>query len=256
MNILGDVLLTEIFAFLMIFIRIGSAIMVMPGFGELFVSTRVRLVTALSIALVVTPMLGPNIPAIPDTMALLVVLIIKEVFVGVFIGFLMRVLTSAIHSAATMLAVQSGLANALFFDFSQSGQTTAVSNLMTFTGIVLIFAANLHHVMLTAVIESYTLMPVNQPIPIQDMAFLTASYLNKAFYVALKMAAPFIAMALITNTGAGVLSRLMPNFQVFFVLMAPQIWIAFFVLMIAAPAIMLHYLSYVEDGLTTLLIGL
>ena len=256
MPVFSDFLIGEIFVFFMVFMRIGSALMIMPGFGEVFISTRARLLLALSISFVVTPMLREYIPTIPDNVGILFILITKEIITGVFIGLLVRTLTSALHTAATALATQSGLANAMIFDLTQSGQTTAVSNTLAFAGLVLLFAADLHHVMLAGIIDSYRLIPVNQLISTQDMAFTMASYLNKAFHMALKLASPFITISLVTNAGAGVLSRLMPNFQVFFVLMPLQIWVAFSVLFISLPSIMLWYLSYIEDGLDNLLVAL
>lgn len=256
MPVFSDFLIGELFAFLIIFMRLGSALMVMPGFGEVFVSPRARLLIALTISFVTMPMLRDSLPELPDNIAMLLVIITKEILIGVFIGMMVRVLISAIHIAATTIATQSGLANAMMFDFTMSGQTTAVSNLLSFSALVMIFTADLHHIMLLGIIDSYQLIPANQSIPMQDMAFSIASNVNRAFHVALKLAAPFITIALVTNVGAGVLSRLMPNFQVFFVLMAPQIWIAFTVLFLSLPSIMLWYLGYIEDGLGSLLVTL
>lgn len=230
--------------------------MVMPGFGEIFVSTRVRLVAALMITLIVTPLLQPNIPAVPDSTAILVALIFKELVVGIFLGLLVRILVSSLHTAATVLATQSGLANAMMFDLTMSGQTTAVSNMLTFSGLVLIFAANLHHIMLIGIVDSYQIIPAAQGMPMQDMAYSAANYLNRAFQIALQLSSPFIAISLVSNLGGGVLARIMPTFQVFFVLMAPQIGVAFFILLISLPAIMLWYLNFVEDGLSNLLMSL
>lgn len=227
--------------------------MVMPGFGEVFVSPRVRLLIALMISLIVTPMLQPHVPVVPDRVSLLIILIVKELVTGAFLGLLVRILTSCLHTAATMLATQSGLANAMMFDFTMSGQTTAISNMLTFAGLLLVFTADLHHVMLAAIVDSYNIIPASEGMPMQDMAFTASTYMTKAFEIALHLSSPFIAISLLSNLGGGVLSRLMPSFQVFFVLMAPQIGVAFFILMISLPAIMLWYLSFVEDGLHNLL---
>jgi flagellar biosynthetic protein FliR len=253
MPIFADYLLVQMFAFLLIFCRLGAALMVMPGFGEIFVSPRARLLIALTISLVITPLLQNNMPAIPESTSVLVLLIAKEITIGVFLGMLMRTLISSMHVASTILATQSGLANAMMFDLTMSGQTTAVSNMLTFAGLVLVFAADLHHVMLLAIVDSYQLLPVVGVLQTQDMAFTTASYVSKAFLIALQLSSPFIAISLVLNLGGGVLGRLMPTFQVFFVLMAPQIGIAFLVLLISLPAILLWYLSFVESGLTNLL---
>lgn len=253
MPIFTDFLMVQLTTFLLVFCRIGAALMVMPGFGEIFVSARVRLVLALTVSMVVTPLLQADIPAAPEQVSILILLIVKELLTGAFIGLLMRILTSALHTAATMLATQSGLANAMMFDFTMSGQTTAVSNVLTFAGLVLIFAANLHHIMLGAVVDSYQIIPASAVMPVQDMALSAAKYLSEAFLIALKLSSPFIVISLLVNLGGGVLSRLMPSFQVFYVLMAPQIAVVFFILLISLPAVMLWYLSFVEDGLTNLL---
>lgn len=256
MPIFSELLSSELFAFFLIFVRFGAAFMAMPGFGEVFISARSRLFIALSISLAATPFLSPHIPSMPDQMGLLFLLVVKEAMAGAFIGTLVRFLTSAVHSAGTILAVQSGLANALFFDVTQSGQTTAVSNLLTFSGLVLMFAADLHLVLIMGVVDSYNLMPVDRGPAIGDMAYIAASYLNEAFAMGIKIASPFIAVSLVSNTGAGVLARLMPNFQVFFVMMGPQIWVTFFMLSITFSTVMLVYLDYLEAGLHSLLVAL
>ena len=256
MPFLSELLISEVFAFFLIFVRMGAALMAMPGFGEVFISARSRLFIALSISLAATPFLSPHIPPVPDQMGLLFLLIVKEAMAGAFIGTLVRVLTSAVHSAGTILAVQSGLANALFFDFTQSGQTTAVSNMLTFTALVLMFVSDLHLVLIMGIIDSYNFMPVNKGPAIGDMAYIAANYLNEAFTMGLKLSSPFVTMSLISNTGAGVLARLMPNFQVFFVMMGPQIWITFLILSISLSTVMLVYLDYLEAGLHSLLVAL
>lgn len=250
---LSDFVLSELFAFLMVFCRIGSAMMVLPGFGEVFVLPRARLMLALAVSFVLTPMLSKLMPEVPVTIGGLIAILAVEILIGVFLGFLVRVLVTAIHTAGTIMATQSGLANAMMFDFTMSGQTTPINNLLTFFAIVLIFTMDLHHLMLGAVIDSYNIFSVAQSPPALDMAYSVANYVNRTFYVAFRLSAPFIIVTLVLNLGAGVLSRLMPTFQVFFIMMPAQILVTFLILIVALPAMMLYYLSHIEDGLSNLL---
>lgn len=254
MSFLSQFLITELFVFLLIFCRVGGALMVMPGFGEVFISPRVRLIFALMLSAVLTPMLAPHLPAMPKTVAALVSILLMEIFIGVFIGMLVRMMMAAMHSAGTMLATQSGLANAMMFDFTMSGQTTPINNLLTFGALVMIFASDIHHLMLAAIVDSYSLMQAGTFAPVQDFAFTAASYVNKAFLVGVQLASPFIVSSLLVNLGGGVLSRLMPTFQVFFVLMPFQMLLTYFILMVSLPAMMLWYMNYLQDGLSNLLV--
>ncbi len=246
-------LAAELFAFLLLFTRVGTALMVMPGFGEVFVTGRFRLFIALSLSLVLMPMLVPKLPEMPVEPTLLIPLIAAEATVGAFIGLMVRFLMSAAHIAATVIATQSGLANAMMFDFTMSGQTTALTNLISFLAIVLVFSLDLHHAMIQAIATSYEIFTPGSFAFLLDIAEVSARYSNEAFVVALQMASPFIVGGIILNLGAGVLSRLMPTFQVFFVLMPAQIMLAFFILMVSLSSMMLWYVHHVEEGLGTLL---
>lgn len=245
-------LATELFAFLLLFTRVGTALMVMPGFGEVFVAGRIRLFLALALSLVLMPMLVPKLPSMPSEPVLLVPLIAAEATIGVFIGMMVRFIMSASHIAATIIATQSGLANAMMFDFTMSGQTTQLTNLLSFTAIVLVFSMDLHHAMIQAIATSYEIFAPGSFAFVQDIAEVAARYSNQAFVVALQMASPFIVGGIILNLGGGVLARLMPTFQVFFVLMSPQIMLAFFILMVTLSSMMLWYTQHVEAGLSTL----
>lgn len=245
-------LVSELFAFLLLFTRVGAALMVMPGFGEVFVSPRIRLILALMISLALGPRLTPYLPALPSEISALVALLATEVLTGLFIGAMVRVVMSAMHIAATIIATQSGFANAMMFDLTMSGQTTALTNLLSFTSIVVVFSLNLHHAMLMGIVASYDMLPVGAAVNAAQLAETGSLIMSKTLVIALQIASPFIVAGIILNLGGGILSRLMPNLQIFFILMSPQIMLALFVLMVSASAMMLLYAQHVEDGLNTL----
>lgn len=239
----------ELFAFMLIFCRVGAGIMVLPGFSETYVSARIRLLMALSIALVLTPMLGERIPPPPSQPVMLVLLLAGEILIGLLIGGLARILISAVHTAGTVIATQSSLASAMLFDLTMAGQSTVVSNLLTYTAVVLIFSADLHHLMLSALVDSYTLFTPGAMPPAAQFAQYASNALTEAFAIALQLSAPHIAIGMILYLGAGVLSRVMPNIQIFFIMMPPQIMIALSALAAVFSGMMLWYLRHFEDAL-------
>jgi flagellar biosynthesis protein FliR len=166
--VLERLLTAEVFALLLIFARIGSAMILLPGFGENYVSPRVRLLLAGAITIVVGPVLAPRLPALPASPVALVILMGGEIGVGVFIGTMARVMIVSLETAGTLIAFQTGLAAASIFNPLLSDQGSVVSVLISVTGMVLLFETDLHHLMLRALVDSYSLFVPGALPPIGD----------------------------------------------------------------------------------------
>lgn len=250
---LSDLLVSEIFAFLLVFCRLGSAVMLLPGFGELYVPARIRLLFALAFSFLIAPVIG-QLPPIPATVPGLFLLLMSEIIVGLFIGGISRILISAVNMAGTIISLQANLASLLTVDVTQiAGQAQVLSNFLGISALVLLFASDMHHLMLEGIVDSYTLFLPGQMPNMGDFANHASQTLNSAFVMAMKMSGPFIVIGVILYLGMGIIARLIPNIQVFFVLTAPQILMNFFLLMVMFNAMMLWYLDYFKTTLLTFL---
>jgi flagellar biosynthetic protein FliR len=229
--------------------------MLLPGFGEAYVSPRIRLLFALVLSIVLLPIVAKHLPAMPASPILLVVHFGIEVLIGVFIGGAVRILISALQIAGTVVAYQSSLANALVYDPASAQQSALSSTFLATTGAMLIFATNLHHLMLAGIVESYQLFAVGKSLPVGDMSETAARLVGRAFVLAMQIAAPFIIVGLLFSLGVGLVNRLMPQVQVFFVAMPMQIVLGFFVLMLTVSAGMMWFLGAFETELRTLFTG-
>tara|TARA_B100000989_G_scaffold217170_1_gene165421 strand:+ start:28 stop:810 length:783 start_codon:yes stop_codon:yes gene_type:complete len=237
----------EVWAFIMIFVRMGAGIMILPGFGEGYVSPRVRLLFALMTALVLTPVFGNAMPTIPGSPITLGIYVLAEAITGIFMGLMVRFIVAVLHVAGTLISFQSALALATVFDNSQGGQTTIIGNFMTIASVVLFFTLDLHHLMLMGLADSYTLFIPGQFPIVGDFANASARLFQDVFTLGVQLAAPHIVISLIFYLGSGILARLMPTFQVFFVLIPPQILISFFLLFALFSTIMLTYVGFAEE---------
>lgn len=253
---LNDFMLSEIFTFLLVFCRVGSAIMTLPGFGEAYISARIRLLLAVMITLVITPSMK-DFPAMPSTVFGLVTIMAGEILTGIFIGTIARFLISAISVAGMIIAYQSSLASALVQDVTTSGaQASSMGNLMGITALTLIFVTDMHHLILRSLMDSYNIFTVGIFPNIADFTQHAVRTASSSFLMALQLSAPHIVIGLIMYLAGGIISRLMPTFQVFFVLTAPNIFISFFVLMIAFNSILVWYMEYFEDNVARFTGGL
>ena len=251
---LAQILPADLFSTLLVFVRLAAALMVIPGFGEIYISQRVRFSLAFLLTLVVAPLVVHLIPPQPAVPVELIVMIAGEAAVGLTIGASARMMIAALHVAGTVIAFQSSLAYASTVDPTQGTQSALVATLMTIIGTVLIFASELHYMMLRALVDSYEMFPPMALPPFQDFMEVAISFVTSAFAIGMQIAAPFIVYGLVLYIGMGLMARLMPQMHVFFIILPLQIMAAFFVLMVTLGAIMVWFLDYFEEGLAQFII--
>ena len=252
---LAALLPAEVFAVLLVFVRVGAALMVLPGFSEPFVTPRLRLLLALLISLLVTPLLDGQMPGMPADVARLALLIAGEALVGLLLGTLARVFMAALVTAGMMIAYMSSLANALVDDPSAAQQGSIAGSFLNLTALLIIFALDLHHLLLVAVVDSYQLFVPGEPLPVGDFSKTLAETVSKVFLLAVQVAAPFIAVGMIFYLGVGLLARLMPQIQVFFVAMPMQIALGIMMLALSVPVVMHWFILNFEETMSLFVAG-
>ena len=250
---LADTLQADLFTVFLVFLRVGSALMLLPGFSEAYVTPRVRLVFALVIAAVAAPPLAPRLPELPSAPLALFILVAGEIGVGLFLGVVIRLLLTGLQVAGMVIAYHSSLANALVFDPSAAQQGVLAGNFLTAVGLLLVFVTNLHHVMLEAVVDSYALFVPGQVPPLGDVADTVARTVSQSFLLGVQIGAPFVVVGLALSLGVGLLARLMPQVQIYFVVMPVQIMVGFLVLLLTLSAGMMWFLTAFEGNLGTIL---
>lgn len=244
---LDEFLTGNAFGLVLVFARIGAVLMVMPGFSAGYVPARVRLLIAIFVTLACFPLVEPTLPAMPGTVAELVRLMGLEVLYGLFLGLLAQAIMVALHLGGTAIGQHIGMMSAMAFDPMTASQGALVVSFLTITAVLLLFVTGLHHLMIQATIESYTLFVPGQPAMAGDMVALFTDVLQRTSDLALRLAAPFIVFALLFQGSLGVVARLAPQFNVFFVGLPLQLMMGLGLLWVAIPGIMLWFLTFFED---------
>lgn len=237
----------EIWATALLFGRIGGMIMLLPGFGEPAVPPRVRLGLALAIAIAVGPTLADRVPEAATTAFGMAAQVVSEVIIGVLLGGAARILVSALATAGQIVGLEIGIAFAQTADptQTQSGQLVAV--FLGVMGVALIFATGLHHMFLMGIVGSYDVISLGAPPPVGDAAELALQTTASSFRVGFQIAMPVVAAGLIFRVGLGVLSRLIPSIQVFFVALPLQIMGGLVVFALGISTGMLIWLDSIQN---------
>lgn len=246
---ISEFLAGSLFQFFLIFARIGAAIAYVPGFGELYVAIRSRLAFALLLTLVLFPMVRDLAPPLPSHPAELGILVLGEVTIGIFFGLVCRLLLLAALSAGMVIALQIGIANALTSDPTSAQQGAVTGNFLIAAAVVLIFATGLDHLTLRALAGTYGVFPPGEMPNLGDMADMFARVAEDSFVLALQMTAPFLVYGLVVQIGMGLLARLMPTLQVFFVIMPLQLLVGFGLMAVTVSAALIWLLDVYQDHL-------
>lgn len=251
---LDEILAVNVFGFLLIFARVGTALAFLPGFSAPYVSLRIRLAMALIVSFVVGPLLASALPRLPATPAELGLLVLGEVIIGALLGLLAVVLLAALQTAGTVIAYVSSMANAFIQDPIAQQQSSLLSGMLGTIGILIVFVSDSHHLMLRAIVESYSLFVPGQPLALGDFAELLARRVMDSFRLGVQLSAPLIITGFVYYLGLGLLSRLMPAMQVFFIGLPIQIVLQISVLLLTLSTIMLVFLTQFRAGFEAFLI--
>jgi flagellar biosynthetic protein FliR len=231
-------------AFMLVFARIGAMVMLLPGFGEVFIPVRVKLAIALLLTLIILPLHRTAYHVDLQTAAPLAVLMVHEIIIGVVLGATARVTLAALQVAGSIIAQQLGLGFVTSIDPTQGQQGALMGNFLTLLGIAMLFATDTHYLVITALNESYRIFAPGELMPSGDVAELATRAFAAAFKIGLQLSAPFLVFGLVFNIGLGVLARLMPQMQVYFIGVPLSILIGFMILAVVLVSMMGTYMDY------------
>lgn len=243
------VAVAEVFAFLLVFARVGAALALLPGFSAAYVSVRIRLIFALALTLVVKPLVAPALPAVPESVVGLALLVAAEVTIGTFIAVIARIIVAALQVAGTFMVYFASLANALVQDPVADQQSSTLAGFLGSLGLVLVFVTDLHHLMIRAVVMSYARFPPGQGPPSGDFAAAVSGAVSASMVIGLQLAAPLLVVALVYNIGLGLIGRLMPQLPVFFFGLPIQISFQIWTIALTISSIMLVFLNRFGEAL-------
>ena len=207
----------QVYAAGLVFARLAAIVMLLPGLGETFIPARIRLAFALALSLMLFPVLVGKVPALPAGAGDFGLVVAREVLIGLMIGAILRLFMTSLATAGEVVSLSTTLSFAQTANPMQASPSTTLGTFLGLIGIVLIFATDLDHLFIAAIVKSFDLFPFGRDIPVADAGQLAVQTLGRSFARGLQLSAPVIVFSLIFNVAVGLVGRVMPQFQVFFV---------------------------------------
>ena len=242
----------QILAFVLVFLRIGAMLIMIPVIGEATVPARVKAGLALMISLIVCPSVPVDVAPLRAEAGIytLAGAMIGEVMIGITLGFAAKIVFAGIQFAGDMIGVQMGFAIANIIDPVSRVQTSLMAEFQYLIAALVYLAIDGHHIFIYAIADSYRLIaPFGYHFsgPLMDAMIKFSSGL---FSVAVKISAPVMAVLLFTNVALGIVARTVPQINVFIVGFPVQIAAGLLFVGLTVP-IFVKLVQRAMTGLTT-----
>jgi flagellar biosynthetic protein FliR len=220
-----------LWAALLVFLRVGAAMALMPAFGETAVPQRVRLALALAFTAVVLP--GSLTPQLTPPGLLAAG---TEVAIGLMLGIGLRLFILALQTAGAIAANAMSLAQ--LFGGTGPEPQPAMANLLTMAALCLAVISGLHVKLASFFIYSYQMLPAGGAVSQTDVSQWGIAQISTSFALAFSLAAPFVLASVVYNLALGVINKAMPQLMVTMVGAPVLTGGALFLLLMTAPLLL------------------
>jgi len=223
-------------AFVLVLLRVSAIIVTIPVLSEATVPARIKAGLSVIIAVIIFPIVVSQIPPIKNIHFIqLLFLMFGEVLIGLTIGFVARLVFAAIQMAGDIIGFQMGFSVANVIDPMSSQMVSIITQLQYLIAMLVFLTVNAHHLFFQAIVQSYVLIaPLSFHFSGQLMQFIF-DVSKDMFVIALKIAAPIMAVMIFTNVALGVIARTVPQMNIFIVGFPLQISLGLIFLGLTAP---------------------
>jgi flagellar biosynthetic protein FliR len=221
-------------------------IIISPVFGSRNIPGAAKAGLTLFLTLTVFPLIAAeSSPVIPQTLIPYIFLLLSELLFGLTVGFASSLVFSGVQMTGSLLDMQVGFGVVNIFDPQAGQQVPLIGNFKYILALLLFLIANGHHILLTAIVNSFKIAPVSGIAFSSSIATMMINMISGIFTLAVQITVPVLAALIITDIALGILARTMPQMNVFVVGVPAKIIVGIFVLSVSLPFFML----FLEVGL-------
>ncbi len=238
----------QIIAFALVLMRIIAFVVSCPIIGATNVPVTVKVLLSLTLTIILFPTLHFNKTDLLSINDQLIFLVIREIFVGLALGYLMRMFFFAINVAGELISLSMGLSAAQMFNPALGIQVNTVEQFELMLATLFFLAVNGHHVFIGGLAESFHFVPLAD-IAIKVKGFSAMAVVAQDVLVmGLKISAPIIIAIFITNITMGIVGRAVPQINVLVTSMPITVLLGFAVLFVVMP-LFVSEMNYVANSM-------
>jgi flagellar biosynthetic protein FliR len=234
----------EAVAFMLVFGRAGGLMVSAPFWGSRVVPIVVRVWIAIVLAVATFPVVRAAALAGEKTILSVFFALVGEILLGLVLGWFAQLIFSAMRLAGQEIELKSGLGLIQLVDPHEGNQSGLFSTLFELFAGLLFFALNGHHLLVTALWSSYKVFPLaGEKFAARLLEGLISSA-GEIFAIALRVSAPVMIGLLLSDIILGLISRAIPQMNVFMVAQPLQFGLALLLLFLAMPAFVWFFMRH------------
>lgn len=218
--------------YLMILVRVMGVIAYAPIFGTFPVTRRARLFIGVAIAYIMIA-IHPYEPLNYTTFLEYTIILIKELVVGITMGFTANITLTIINMAGQFIDREMGFSMVSSFDSNFNTETTITAQYYEMLVMVIMLCSNMHYYIISALADSFILIPVGNVVIDTGQLFDTMmSYISTYFVISLRICLPILVATIIVSVVLGVLAKTAPQMNMFVIGIQLKIFVGFAVLFV------------------------
>lgn len=194
--------------------RIGGLLISMPVFNSALLPQRVRLLFVVFISVIISPLLS-SIPQFTSLSVLTVIIIFKEILLGLLMGFVFQLVFQVFVVGGQILAMQSGLGFATMVDPSSRLNVPLISQFYLMLVTLVFLSLNGHLMVLQVLVQSFNQMPIGNIHNLSQNIWSVIVFSSWIFKGAIAIVLPAIIALLMVNLTFGVMTKAAPQMNIF-----------------------------------------
>lgn len=235
--------------------RLSGLFLLAPVFSSRMIPVRIKLMMLLTLAATITPIaVGTgqvNVNELPLDGVGLTLLMFKETLIGLGMGFSVSIVFTAVQFGASLIDTSIGFSLASVFDPMSGSQNAIFGGFYTMVATLCFLAINGHHLMLAGFTKSFQLVTIGEFPNMQRIATNMWEVVGSLFAMGFQLAAPIVVTLLVSDVVLGVVSRVVPQMNVFFVGIPVKIALGLSAIMISLPT----FVGFFETRINDIVVG-
>jgi flagellar biosynthesis protein FliR len=244
---LPNIASAELMGFMLVLARVGGLFLLAPGFSSRMIPVRAKLMLAFAISLAIMPIAthGQHVPT--DT-GLVVTMLLKELLVGIAFAMPLAVLGAAVSAGAGLIDTIIGFSFAAQIDPISNQQNAVLAQFYSLFATMIFMVTGGDQIMIQGLAASYRFLPLGKVPSIDVLAASAPAGLERVFVIGLEISAPVVIALVISDAAFGLVSRAVPQMNVFFVGLPAKIMLGFAVIGASLPFVAAHLTDEMQNS--------
>lgn len=228
-------------------IRITAMLISSPIFSLRQIPALIKIGLALSIGLIISPAIQSTNYYVPKTATELLVCVFIQILIGVLIGYIATLIFNSIRVSAQLMDFTVGFSMSQYYDPSTAGNSTPLERFFNWFAIIIFLTFNFHHIIISAIIKSFEVVPIGNNI--LNINFINSVFdiFANSFYIAMQLAAPVVIVIFITDFALGLISRTVPQLNIFMLSLPIKIFFGLIAVSAVLPMLSHIYIKVFEN---------